>query len=88
MNIVGASDDPTLDTGNALREVGSAWADALGASDERVDGRSEEALVRTWSGPGGVTVQTTNTVTGGHAWTVGASLSVTPFVQETARSLG
>ena len=85
VSVVGATDDPTVDTGTALEEVGTAWADALGAADQEVDGRDEETLVRTWRGPGGLTVQTTTSVTGGHGWTLPASLSVNPVVRDLGR---
>lgn len=88
VRIVGSDDDPTADTGTALEEVGGAWAEAVGAGDQTVDGRDEETLVRAWHGPGGVTVETTATVSGGHAWTVSASLAMAALLEDTARNLG
>ncbi len=84
---VGAQDDPETDAGTALEELGSAWATALGTGPMAVDGRDEETLVRRWSGPGDVTVETVATVSGGHTWTPAASLAVGPFLKATARSL-
>lgn len=88
LRIVGSDDDPDSDTGTALEEVGGAWAEAMETGEQVVDGRDEETLVRRWRGPGGVTVETTATVTGGHAWTVSASLALGEFLENTARSLG
>ena len=88
VRIVGSADDPTADTGTALEEVGGAWAEAIGAGEQVVDGRDEDTLVRRWRGPGGATVETVTTVTGGHTWTIAASLALAPFLEDTARSLG
>lgn len=88
VRIVGSDDDPTADTGTALEEVGGAWAEAMGAGMQVVDGRDEDTLVRNWPGPGGATVETTATVAGGHTWTVAASLALGAFLDDTARSLG
>jgi hypothetical protein len=88
VRVVGSADDPTTDTGTALEEVGGAWATAIGAGEQVVDGRDEDTLVRNWYGPGGATVETTTTVAGGHTWTVAASLALGPFLKDTARSLG
>ena len=87
VRIVAADDDPTVDSGTALLEVGSAWADAVGAEEDTVDGLDEDTLVRSWSGPEGLTVRTLSNATGGHAWTLETSLEVGPFVRENARGL-
>ncbi|MCZ7630107.1 MAG: hypothetical protein M5U19_14145 [Microthrixaceae bacterium] len=87
IRIVGADDDPTTDTGTALDEVGGAWASAVAAGEQTVDGRDEDTLVRTWRGPNGVTVETTATISGAHTWTVAASLATGSFLENTARSL-
>lgn len=86
VSIVGAADDPAVETGTALEEIGSQWATAVGAVDQEVDGRDEDTVVRSWTGPGGVSVDTTATVAGGHSWTVAASLSVNPFLRDAGRS--
>lgn len=88
VRIVGSADDPTADIGTALEEVGGSWAEAVGAGEQVVDGRDEDTLVRRWRGPGGATVETVTTVTGGHTWTIAASLALAPFLEDTARSLG
>lgn len=85
VRIIAAEDDPTVELGTALEEIGTAWAEAVGADDLWVDGRDEETLVRHWSGPGGITVETTATVTGGHEWTIAASLAMATFLHDTAR---
>lgn len=87
VRIVGAEDDPTTDTGTALDEVGGAWARSVGAGEQTVDGRDEDTLVRVWPGPGGVTVETTATISGAHTWTVAASLATGSFLANTARSI-
>jgi poly(3-hydroxybutyrate) depolymerase len=87
VRIVGSDDDPAADTGTAFEEVGGAWAEAMGAGEQTVDGRDEETLVRSWHGPGGATVETTAMVAGGHTWTLSASLAVGAFLGDTARSL-
>lgn len=86
--VIAREDDPTVDTGDALAEVGSQWAELLEAGDEVVEGVDERTLVRRWSGPGNVTVTTRNQTTGGHAWNSLDTTSVVEFIAGTARRLG
>ncbi len=86
VRIIAAGDDPSIDAGTALEEIGTAWSEAVGAGDLWVDGRDEETLVRHWSGPGGISVETTATVSGGHEWTLPASLTLPTFLHDTGRA--
>ncbi len=86
VRVVANGDDPTLDTGTALLEVGTSWAEAVGATSDTVDGVDEDTLVRTWEGPGGVSVRTVWSAAGGHAWSIDTSIEVGPFLRDNARS--
>ncbi len=85
--VAAADDDPGVDTGTALEEIGSSWADLLGAGSDQVDGRDEETLVRTWVGPGDVQVTTVSSIEGGHTWTTADTNDVTEFITNTARRI-
>lgn len=79
-------DDPSIDSGTALLEVGSSWANAQGLSGDTVDGRDEDTIIREWTSPDGLTVRTLWNATGGHNWTLDSSVEVGPFIAENARS--
>ncbi|MGI9579133.1 MAG: hypothetical protein ACR2OH_13110 [Microthrixaceae bacterium] len=81
-------DDPTVDTGDALAEVGGYWAALVSAEQVVVDGMDERTIVRRWAGPGNVSVTTRSQTEGGHAWNSLDTSAVVEFVAETARRLG
>ncbi len=80
-------DDPTVDPGEALSGNAAAWAAVLDADDEVVDAPDERTLVRTYEGPGGVTVMTISRTEGGHGWNSLDTGDVVDFVAGTARML-
>lgn len=81
-------DDPTLDTGDALAEVGETWAALLDGVSEIVDGVDERTIVRLWVGPGNVTTTTRTQTEGGHGWNSLDTSAVVEFIAGTARRLG
>ena len=81
-------DDPAVDTGDALAEVGEDWAGLLDAVSEVVDGVDERTIIRSWVGPGDVTVTTRTQTEGGHAWSSLDTGAVVEFIAGTARRLG
>ena len=86
--VTARDDDPAVNTGSGLEEVGDAWAALVDAEPAEVEGRDETTLVREYTGPGDVTVTTVSRATGGHVWTMEETTDVTRFIAGTARLLG
>ena len=82
------ADDPAVDSGDALAEVGGEWAALIGAGDEVVEGVDERTLVRRWTAPTGATVTTRHQTDGGAEWNSLDTSAVVDWIASTARRLG